>query len=156
MQRPSYLGPLGWVKVHLTFLIPPVSNTWSGEINFQPAPKGGLDGNTLTARDPQFIPLLGIPPYPVYPSAHSCYTSAQAEVFVEILGTQRLVLELTSMSPNVIQQTRYYEYAHDLVQEIIDAGVWGGIHYRESDVKSAALGRKVDHWGLKRYFLAVP
>jgi len=119
-------------------------------------PQGNSDGNPQTVGDISFVPLLGTPPHPEYPSAHSCYTSAQAEVFVEVLGTQRIGLDLTSTAPNVLQRTRHYESAQDLVQEIIDARVWGGIHYRESDVKGAALGRKVAHWALQRYFLPVP
>jgi hypothetical protein len=39
------------------------------------------------------------------------------------------------------------------VHEIVDARVWGGIHYRESVAKGAVLGRKVARWTLKRYFL---
>ena len=118
--------------------------------------QGESDGNPDTTGEPSWQPLLGTPPHPEYPSAHSCYSSAQAEVLVEFLGTQRIDLHLTSTAPNVIQQERYYEYARDLVQEIIDARVWGGIHYRESDVKGAILGRKVAHWALNRYFLATP
>ena len=118
--------------------------------------QGQSDGNPDTTGEPTWQPLLGTPPHPEYPSAHSCYSSAQAEVFVEVLGTQRIDLHLTSTAPNVIQQKRYYEYARDLVQEIIDARVWGGIHYRESDVKGVILGRKVAHWALNRYFLATP
>jgi hypothetical protein len=118
-------------------------------------PQGDSDGNPQTVGDASFVPLLGTPPHPEYPSAHSCYTAAQAEVFVEVLGTQRIELELTSTAPNVLQRTRHYENANDLVQEIIDARVWGGIHYRESDVKGALLGRKVAHWALDRYFLPV-
>ena len=118
--------------------------------------QGQSDGNPDTTGEPTWQPLLGTPPHPEYPSAHSCYSSAQAEVFVEVLGTQRIDLHLTSTAPNVIQQERYYEYARDLVQEIIDARVWGGIHYRESDVKGVILGRKVAHWAFNRYFLATP
>ncbi|HEU0293830.1 MAG TPA: vanadium-dependent haloperoxidase [Anaerolineales bacterium] len=118
--------------------------------------QGDGDGNPGTTGEPTWQPLLGTPPHPEYPSAHSCYTSSQAEVFVEVLGTQRIELDLTSTAPNVLQRTRHYKYARDLVQEIIDARVWGGIHYRESDVKGATLGRKVAHWALQRYFLPVP
>lgn len=118
--------------------------------------QGNVDGNPGTTGDPNWQPLLGTPPHPEYPSAHSCYTSAQAEVFIEVLATQRIELDLTSAAPNVVQRTRHYVYARDLVQEIIDARVWGGIHYRESDVKGAALGRKVAHWALQRYFGSMP
>jgi hypothetical protein len=119
-------------------------------------PLGDSDGNPATIGDASWQPLLVTPPHPEYPSAHSCLTSATAEVLVAFLGTQRIELDLTSTAPNLIKSTRHYQYAQELVQEIIDARVWGGIHYRDSDVKGANLGRKVAHWALKHYFLAVP
>jgi hypothetical protein len=115
-------------------------------------PQGDTDGNLLTASDPSFVPLLGTPPHPEYPSAHSCYTASQAEVFVEVLGTQRIEVDLTSAAPGLERPVRHYTTANELVQEIINARVWGGIHYRESDVKGVTLGRKVAHWALQRYF----
>ena len=117
-------------------------------------PLGDSDSNPATTGDPTWQPLLGTPPHPENPLAN-CLTSAMAEVLVAFLGTQRIELDLTGTAPNLMQSTRHYKYAHDLVQEIIDARVWGGIHYRESDVKGATLGRKVAHWALQRYFLPV-
>ena len=37
-------------------------------------------------------------------------------------------------------------------QEIIDARVWGGIHFRTADVQGAAIGRKVARYVRKHYF----
>ena len=90
---------------------------------------------------------------PEYPSAHGCFTSAEADVLAAFLGTNRINLDLTSTVPNLTHATRPYDHATDLVQEIIDARVWGGLHYHESVVKGVDLGRKVAQWTLKRYFL---
>jgi hypothetical protein len=113
-------------------------------------PQGDTDGNPNTPGDPTFIPLLPTPPHPEYPSAHSCLTSSQAEVFAEFLGTQHIKVTITSTNGT---PARYYATANDLTKEIIDARVWAGIHYRESNVKGVNLGRKVAHWTLERYFL---
>ncbi len=101
--------------------------------------------------DPSFVPLIGTPPHPEYPSAHGCVTSAQAEVFAAFLGTQHIRVDIPSTVPGLA--ARHYATANDLTKEIINARVWGGIHYRESDITGANLGRKVAHWTLKRYFL---
>lgn len=119
-------------------------------------PLADTDGNPATSADPTWQPLLSTPAHPEYPSGHACVTSATAEVLVAFLGTQQIELEVTSNVPNLTQRTRHFKYAQDLVQEIINARVWGGIHYRESDVKGAILGRKVAHWTLQRYFLPLP
>lgn len=115
-------------------------------------PQGDNDGNPDTAGDPGFVPLLGTPAHPEYPSAHGCVTSAQAEVFAKFLGTQHIGVTIPSTVAGI--GSRYYANANDLTEEIIDARVWAGIHYRSSNETGADLGRKVAHWTLKRYFLA--
>lgn len=111
----------------------------------------GDDGNPQTENDPGFLPLIGTPPHPEYPSAHNCLTSAQAEVFAKFLGTQHIEVDLPSTVSGI--PARHYRNANDLTREIINARIWGGIHYRASDETGADLGRKVAHWTLKRYFL---
>jgi hypothetical protein len=81
-------------------------------------------------------------------------TSAEAEVFAAFLGTNQIDINLTSTVPNVVQTTRHYAHAADLVHEIVDARVWAGVHYRESVVKGVNVGRNVARWTLQRYFRA--
>jgi hypothetical protein len=117
-------------------------------------PLGESDGNSKTIGDPAWKPLLGAPPHPEYPSGHGCLTAAEAEVLATFLGTNRIELDLTSTTPNLLQPQRHYVRVTDLTQEVMNARVWGGIHFRDATIKGAELGRKVAHWTLKRYFLA--
>ena len=117
-------------------------------------PLGESDGNPATVGDSAWKPLLGAPTHPEYPSGHGCLTGAEAEVLAAFLGTNRIELDLTSTAPNLLQPQRHYERVTDLTQEIMDARVWGGIHFRDATIKGVVLGRKVAHWTLKRYFLA--
>jgi hypothetical protein len=117
-------------------------------------PLGDSDGNPKTAGDSTWKPLLGAPTHPEYPSGHGCLTGAEAEVLAAFLGTNRIKLDLTSTAPNVLQPNRHYERAADLTQEVTNARVWGGIHFRDATNKGLTLGRKVAQWTLKRYFLA--
>ena len=116
-------------------------------------PLGDTAGNPDTLGDSTWTPLLSTPNHPEYPAAHGCLTSAEAEVFANFFGTNQIDVDLTSTVPNLVQPTRHYDRVVDLVQEIIDARVWGGLHYRESGVKGVNVGRKVAHWALERYFL---
>jgi hypothetical protein len=116
-------------------------------------PAGDIDGNSRTVGDPTWKPLLGAPTHPEYPSGHGCLTGAEAEVLAAFLGTNRIDLDLTSTAPNLAQPRRHYERAADLTQEVMNARVWGGIHFRDATIKGATLGRKIAHWTLKRYFL---
>jgi hypothetical protein len=117
-------------------------------------PLGESDGNPATIGAPAWKPLLGTPNHPEYPSGHGCLTGAEAEVLAAFLGTNRIELDLTSTAPNLLQPQRHYERVADLTQEIMNARVWGGIHFRDATSKGVALGRKIAHWTLKRYFLA--
>ena len=120
---------------------------------FSSIPQADTDGNPMTESDPSWAPLLGTPPHPEYPSAHGCLTSAAAEVLAEFLGTNHINIDVPSTIAGLFPNGRHYDSVNDLTKEIIDARVWAGIHYRESDIKGVTLGRKVAHWTLKRYFL---
>jgi hypothetical protein len=116
-------------------------------------PLGDTDGNPDTMGDPTWTPLLATPNHPEYPSAHGCFTSAEAEVLAAFLGTNHINLDMTSTVPNLLHPSRHYDRVVELVQEIINARVWAGIHYRQSVVQGVNVGRQVAHWALQRYFL---
>ena len=73
-----------------------------------------------------------------------------------MLGTNRIEVDLTSATPGLMQPVRHYARVTDLVHEIIDARVWGGVHYRGSVETGVVVGRKVAHRALKRHFLPQP
>jgi hypothetical protein len=115
------------------------------------AQPGRDDGNPATAKDPTWTPIVTTPNHPEYPAAHGCLTSAMAEVFSEFLNTNRIDVTLTSTTVPTMP-TRHFERASDLRAEIIEARLWGGLHYRDSSIKGVALGRKVAHCVLRHAF----
>jgi PAP2 superfamily len=115
------------------------------------ATPGRDDANPLTEKDPGWAPTLTTPNHPEYPAAHGCLTSAMAEVFSGFLGTNRIDVTLTSTVVPTMP-TRHFEWANDLRAEIIQARLWGGLHYRESSVEGVVLGRKVAKYVLERAF----
>jgi hypothetical protein len=118
-------------------------------------PGADTDGNPATTGDPNWKPLLATPNHPEYPAAHGCNTSAMAEMFTVFFGTSKINLDVASTVPGLLHPTRHYATANDLVVEIINARVWGGLHYRGSVISGAALGQKVARYTLSRYFLPV-
>jgi hypothetical protein len=100
---------------------------------------GDLDGNPATAGDAAWQSLLPTPPYPEYPSGHSTNSSAMARVLERLFGDQPGVpIEVT-----VSGITRRWLTFDQAVDEVIDARVYSGIHYRRSDEVGARLGRQV-------------
>ena len=67
-------------------------------------------------------------------------------------GTDKIAFSAFS---NRTHTTRSYDRPSQALKEIINARVWGGIHFRTADVQGAALGNKVAHWLAKHYFQAV-
>ena len=100
--------------------------------------------------DPTWTPLLTTPNHPEYPAAHGCITGAEAEVFTAILGTRKINIDIPGGA--TLDVTRHFYRAAELRQEIADARVWAGLHYRGSVDAGVDLGADVAQWTLKRYF----
>jgi hypothetical protein len=118
------------------------------------------DGNPETVADPNWealfapststIPPLTTPPFPDHPSGHGCLSGAVLRTFREFFGKDKVPFDMHSgRFPNV---PRHFERFSDALQEIIDARVWGGIHFRTADVQGAAIGKQVGFWLEKHYF----
>lgn len=108
------------------------------------------DGSPATPADPSWQPMLATPPYPDYVSGYSGLMGAFTRALRETLHTDKLQLTFTSTAvPNV---TRFYDSEKAACQEVVDARVWLGIHFRTADVRGARMGQKVADWALDHYF----
>lgn len=54
--------------------------------------------------------------------------------------------------PGNLSATRHFESAAALREEIVDARLWAGVHYRGSSEAGVDLGRKVAHYDLNHSF----
>jgi hypothetical protein len=122
---------------------------------FGPVPGYG-DGNPETVEQPGWRPLLTTPNHPEYPAAHGTITSAMAEVYSSFLGTNRIDLDVHGFDPTGpagnLNAVRHFDTANDLRQQIVDARVWAGLHYRFSGVAGVVLGRQVAKFDLRHAF----
>ena len=120
---------------------------------FGPSP-GFDDGNPATVEQTGWRPLLPTPNHPEYPGAHGTNTSAMAEVFSEFLGTDQIDLDIrgsTDVTGNLVA-VRHFDTADELRTDVVNARVWGGLHYRFSTEEGVQLGRKVAQYGLNHAF----
>jgi hypothetical protein len=124
------------------------------------------DGNPATEADPGWKPLfdpsiattppLTTPNFPDHPSGHSCVSSAVLNTMREFFGTDKVGFDIVSSRfPGTPAQTRHFDRFSHALKEVIDARVWGGIHFRTADAQGAVIGRKVAHWLRKHYFRPV-
>jgi hypothetical protein len=126
--------------------------------DFGPVP-GYDDGNAATAEQTGWRPLMTTPNHPEYPSAHGTITSAVAEVLTTFLGTNQINLDIHGFDPaglpGNLNAVRHFDKPNDLRQEIIDARLWAGFHYRFSTVAGVVLGRQVANFDLRHAFQPV-
>jgi PAP2 superfamily len=108
-----------------------------------------------TAPDPTWSPLVTTPNHPEYPSAHGCVTSALAAVVAHALGTDAIDVTIPGAQggATTLTTTRHFATVQELENQIIDARVWIGFHYRTSVVVGEGLGAAVADWALQRSFL---
>ncbi len=107
---------------------------------FSAIPAGDRDGNPRTPADATWRPLLPTPNFPEYPSAHSCSTTAIATVVAALAPAGRLDLTIDSTTTGT---ARHYSSVRQLTDEVANARVWGGLHWRFSTQDGTRIGRAV-------------
>jgi PAP2 superfamily len=105
------------------------------------------EGLTPADADTDWVPWLdffpaGTPPHPEYPSGHSTVSGAAAFVLSTAFGENTAF----SVTSDVRPGTRSFTSFSDAVNEIADARVFGGIHFRVSCVRGNTLGRAVANY----------
>jgi hypothetical protein len=105
---------------------------------------GDIDANPATERDPGWQPIDNTPMHPEYPCAHCFESGAAAEVIRCTLGTDEVgALSLTSATaPGV---THHWTNLQAFENEVAQARIWAGFHYRFSTRAGNELGHKVAH-----------
>jgi PAP2 superfamily protein len=109
---------------------------------------GNLDGNDATVGDPGWEPLFPTPPHPEYLSGHSTNSSAMAAILAFLFGDNPGV-PIVAISPTNPGFPRQWATFSEGVEEVIDARIYAGIHYRTSDEVGARVGRQVARFVIK-------
>jgi hypothetical protein len=100
-------------------------------------------GLTPADADPLWEPwldsLTGTPAHPEYPSAHSSMSGAAAFILAAAFGENTAFSVTSEIRPG----TRSFASFSEAIAEIVDARVFGGIHFRTSCMRANGLGRAV-------------
>jgi hypothetical protein len=105
-----------------------------------------IDGNPATAPNLTWAPLMWTPPFPDYPSGHSVVGAAAARALAHSFGPRPGAFTMTGAGGRVHR----YETFEEVVQEVIDARVWGGAHWRSSDTLGVEFGNRIADYVLTR------
>jgi hypothetical protein len=109
------------------------------------------DGNPATVKDEAWLPLIPTPPYPEHPSGHSGLSESFVATLQDFFGTDGIGWTDTNNGG----LTRSFTSFSQAIDEIVDARVWSGIHFRNADEQGARIGRQVAKWREQHYFQAV-
>lgn len=115
---------------------------------------GDTDGNSATVADPTWTPLLVTPAFPEYPSGHSCASSAAARILSTYFGESTSFV-VDSDSPTMIGVTRFFPNFNAALEEIKNARIFGGIHFRTATDDGQRLGTDVADYILDHAFLSI-
>jgi len=126
--------------------------------------EAGTDGNPATVPDPsweslfapatQTTPPLGTPPFPDHPSGHGCLSGAVLNALANFFGRDKVEFDIVSgrSLDGVPIPKRHFERFSDALQEVVEARIWGGIHFRTADEQGAKIGKQIAQWIKTRYF----
>jgi hypothetical protein len=114
---------------------------------------GDTDGNRKTDADPNWVPFIPAPCFPGYPSNHGSLSNSGAEVLRRLYGEAGHAITLTNpVVPNIVL---HYGSFRQITDDVSDARVYGGIHFRTDQDAGARLGRAVGRAVYKNNLRAV-
>jgi hypothetical protein len=115
--------------------------------------EGDNDGNPETAGDPDWQPLINNPNYPDYYSGYNSVTAAVTRILALFFGTDRMTFNINTTVPAAVIKTRTYKRFSDAAQDVVDARVYLGIHFRTADEVGRRQSRLVASWVFEHWLL---
>lgn len=103
---------------------------------------GDIDGNAATDRDPSWTPFIDTPMHPEYPCAHCVLAASVGTVLQAEIGAGPTPT-LTTTSPTAKGAARSWTRIDEFMQEVANARIYDGVHYRNSTEVGAAIGKQV-------------
>jgi hypothetical protein len=114
---------------------------------------GDTDANPETEPEASWIGLVVTPNHPEYPAAHGCFSGASTNTMRSFFGTDSFDFTIDSKIAGLTNSERSYSSFSQALDEVLDARVYGGMHYRNSTKKGAKIGKHVSQFATRHFFL---
>jgi hypothetical protein len=111
---------------------------------------GDIDGNDATEREPSWTPFIDTPMHPEYPCAHCIVSGAVGTVLQAEIGTSPMPT-LTTTSVTAQGAARSWSTIDDFMQEVAQARIYDGVHYRNSTEVGTAMGKQIGALAVAKY-----
>ena len=110
--------------------------------------------NNLVSSDPSFAPYITTPCFPSYPSNHASGSRSAATILERIFGDAPVSITMTNPLNAAIANLQFnYTTFNQICNDIDDARIYGGIHYRFDQEAGGRLARAVAGTVYKNYLL---
>jgi hypothetical protein len=109
---------------------------------------GDIDGNSATEREATWQPIDNTPMHPEYPCAHCILSGTVAGIVTAAFGTPDIpeIAVTSATAPGVIRRwTNMTAFA----DEVANARIWAGFHYRFSTRVGTAMGQQIGDYMVK-------
>lgn len=151
-----------------------IINTWNDKYHYNfwrpiTAIRRADDGNAATVSDPTWTPMfdpslpaaiggagpaLVTPPYPDHVSGATAYASASMHALASFFGSDVVSTGFFLTSSRFPGEQRMFTRLSAVTDEILEARIWAGIHFRNADQQAADMGRDVERYVHKHLFAA--
>ena len=119
-------------------------NLWRPETAIRGA---ATDGNNKTDPNINYKPYIVTPCFPSYPSNHASGSTAGAEMLRRLYGADGHSIDLSN--PAVPGLSFHYSGFREIANDVDDARVYGGIHFRFDQDAGNLLGRSIATYVIK-------
>ena len=109
---------------------------------------GDNDGNPATDNGPTWQPLANTPMHPEYPCSHCIQSGSVAAVVKAVLGGADIP-EVVLTSPATPGVTHRWTNMTAFTEEIANARIWAGFHYRFSTRVGTDMGLQIGDYVVK-------
>ena len=110
---------------------------------------GASDGNAKTDPETDFKPLLNTPCYPAYPSGHAGVSNAGRQILQKLWGNGNHSIVLHQ--PGAANIMRHYTRLKQIADDIDEARINAGIHFRFDQEAAVRLGSQVGDYIFEHY-----
>jgi hypothetical protein len=116
------------------------------------------DNNPDTESDPAWTPLINAP-YPDHPSGHLCLDGAHTGVlrmfFGDVVGGGYQITTASTLILPTDPATRSFASFSQAIDELCEARIWAGLHFRTAQPQARDLGLNVADYAAANYFQPV-
>ena len=117
------------------------------------------DDNPATEADPTWTALITAP-YPDHPSGHLGLDASHTRIlhmfFGDVIDGGYTITSLSTLPLDAdFPRTREFNSFSQALDEVLEARIWAGLHYRTADVQAEELGNNVADYLVANYFRPV-